>query len=345
MINYFRERYLATLDSDGMVSLGSNEYVKSEVYEGFAPNDFEADLGGWVVDQQEQARERVRALLDDNGCLARFNILAERHRGGQVLPFVGAGLSVPSGFPLWGDFLDRVAAMGNAKLAAEVVKRKKSGDYEGAAQSIADRLNENMLSEQVEAYFSRSDYGINGPVQLLPHIFGLGCVTTNFDNVLERAFTIEGRAFVDVLAGHDVLAAPRKAANSKHVLFKLHGEADDPANRVLTTTEYDQAYGNRRSMEQMLKYLITNRSVLFMGCNLTTDRTITELKKIKAANELGAPRHYAFLKDPGQEARQERWRELDEAEIHPIWYPVKDPETDHDTWVEDLLVALDGGPL
>ena len=33
------------------------------------------------------------------------------------------------------------------------------------------------------------------------------------------------------------------------------------------------------------------------------------------------------------------------AEIHPIWYPVENEETDHDMWLEDLLFALDGGPL
>ncbi len=82
-----------------------------------------------------------------------------------------------------------------------------------------------------------------------------------------------------------------------------------------------------------------------MGCSLATDRTIIAMQEIKAMNESAGLRHYTLLADPGQANRTTRHTELNRAEIHPIWYPVENHETDHDMWLEDLLFALDGGPL
>lgn len=344
MKNYFRDRYLSTLDAEGMLTLGTNEYVTSEVYESYAPGDFDADLGGWILERQDEARSRVGDMLKECGCLQRFNRLAERHNEQQILPFVGAGMSKPSGFPMWGAFLCQLA-QNDSDVLDKVEAAIEGGRFSDAAQIIADELNENMLAEQIENYFAGKLFEPQGPVRLIPELFKLGCVTTNFDHVLEKVFEDSELNFTRVYAGSAILDAPKEAASGENVLFKIHGTATSKNGRVLTTTEYADAYGNESTVPGTLNHLITNRSLLFLGCSLATDRTITALQDIKKINGATGLRHYAFLADPGQENRTARHEELDKAEIHPIWYPVEDHEVDHDMWLEDFLFAMDGGPL
>ncbi len=344
MKNYFEKRFCEYLDSEWPVVIGNNEYQGSDVFKVYAPADYESALSEWIEIQKSEAREKVKEILSDNGCLQRFNRLAERTIEDQVLPFVGAGMSKPSGFLLWEAFLKEVAREDPA-LLLKIEARINDYDYEGAAQEIADHFNENILAESVENHFDRRVFEIRGPVGLLPALFKRGCVTTNFDCILERVFKDNQLEFEEVFAGEEVRGMPRAVANDGHVIAKLHGAANNPRGRVLTTAEYDSAYGDEGALSQILSLLVSNRSLLFMGCSLGTDRTISALRHLKTENRLDLPRHYAFLEDPGPEQRVDRRSELDQAEIHPIWYPVENPEFDHDGWIESLLVSLHGGPI
>lgn len=344
MKEYFEDRYNDALNAEGPVTLGGNEYESSDVFKIYAPHDYDANFTEWLADYKTTVRQRVEEELRQNGCLPRFNRLAERQRNNQILPFIGAGMSKPSGFVMWEEFLTEVAKI-NAHLLGVVTARMKAGDYEGAAQCICDEQNENRLAEQIENFFDRVFFDLRGPVRLLPLLFQLGCVTTNFDKVLEEAYEERGHKFVTSYAGREVLDAPRNAANNQHALFKLHGHANSASGRILTTREYEHAYTHDQALSGMIAFLAANRSFLFLGCSLGVDRTIKALQQIKTKSPLPYARHYAFLKDPGAAAREARASELERAEIYPIWYPVANPETDHDQWIEELLVALEGGPL
>lgn len=341
---YFEDRYKDALDANGPVVLGNNEYPSSEVFKVYAPGDYEANFTDWLADHKNSVRQRVAEELGNNGCLPRFNRLAEKQHNQLILPFIGAGMSCPSGFVMWRQFIEDVARI-DASLLQTVQHRMDAGDFEGAAQCICDVQNANRLAEQIENHFDRQFFEVRGPVRLLPLMFRLGCVTTNFDRVLEKVYEEADLGFVTSYVGQQVLDAPRNSANSQHTLFKLHGNANSANGRILTTQEYEQAYGNDRALPAMIEYLAANRSFLFMGSSLGADRTIRALQDIKANAPLNYSRHYAFVQDPGVDGREARAAELERAEIYPIWYPVDDHSVDHDKWIEDYLVALDGGPL
>ena len=344
MKKYFEQRFCEALDSDWPIIVANNEYQSSEVLRIYAPHDYDSYFTEWLEQQKTEAKQRVREFLHENGCLLRFNRLAERTIEEQVLPFIGAGMSKPSGFALWSEFLTDLAREDPA-LVPRIEELMRSGDFESAAQCVADRFNVNMLTEQVENYFGRERFDVKGPLLLLPLLFKQGCVTTNFDCVLEKVYRENNQEFVAEYAGEDVKRVPREAANGRHVIVKIHGRADNEQGRVLTSTEYQRAYGLDGALPGVLSYLISNRSLLFLGCSLGIDRTVQALRAIKAGSAVALPRHYAFLKDPGWDARPERREELEQAEIHPIWYPVEDNASDHDGCIEDLLVSLSEGPI
>ena len=174
----------------------------------------------------------------------------------------------------------------------------------------------------------------------MPQIFTRGCLTTNFDYVLNRVYDVSDHRFKGEFAGNRLSEAPRRLADEPQCLLRLHGEADSAQGRVLTSSEYEACYGKGGNYREILKLLIENSSLLFLGCSLSVDRTIEALREIKGAAVVQTPRHFAFLPMTEGIDREARRNELVQADIHPIWYP---PE-DHDQAIEDLLISLmDGG--
>jgi hypothetical protein len=198
------------------------------------------------------------------------------------------------------------------------------------------------LNEELENSFGSQECQLSGPIMLLPQIFNNGCVTTNFDYVLNRVFDDQGHKFIHDIYGANLIDAPRRMADNGHCLLRLHGEAQSTNGRVLTTDEYNNAYQNEHTLHDVLNNLIGTRNMLFLGCSLTTDRTLSALTELKQNAAVQNPRHYAFLPVPDDDAKAARRRELEQADIHPIWYP---NDGDHDQHIEDLLITLMEGGL
>src|SRR5262245_19599816 len=92
------------------------------------------------------------ASLGDN----RINIdfLVEQLQTGGVIPFVGAGMSVPFGFPDWKTFLLSMAPDNAAKERIEKCIAK--GDYEEAAEILLEFRGSNGLQDALDFTFRPS---------------------------------------------------------------------------------------------------------------------------------------------------------------------------------------------
>ncbi|WP_156013116.1 SIR2 family protein [Thioalkalivibrio sp. HK1] len=350
MKSYFENRFCEYLDSSWTVSIAGNEYQSSEVFKICDPTSYDASFTEWIEDQKDSARQRVKEFLSERGCLQRFNRLAEQVINNQVLPFVGAGMSKPSGFVLWRTFLKELAKE-DSGVESKIEELILKGHFEDAAQCIVDHFNENILAEQVENYFYRQLFEVKGPVLLLPSLFNQGCMTTNFDIVLEKTYREHGSEFDNILVGDELKKICNNAEIDGHMLFKIHGSANNATGRILTTREYEEVYERDKSLPDLFAKLVVNRSLLFLGCSLSMDRTFQALRQIKIninskkSNKRLNIRHYALLADPGFEEIPCRRSDLEKAEIHPIWYPLKEGIMDHDSCIEDILVALSVGPI
>jgi hypothetical protein len=106
----------------------------------------------------------------------------------------------------------------------------------------------------------------------------------------------------------------------------------------MTKSEYDQHYDNENGLETVIE-AISNRTLLFLGCSLTVDRTLQCLARIVARKgHENVPRHYAFLKLSEGEDRLARRDQLATANVYPIWYT-----DDHDESIEALFEKLAEG--
>ena len=75
--------------------------------------------------------------------------------------------------------------------------------YEDAAQRLLDRMGPNVFAEAVQNAFGTRIKTLEGPVQLLPFVFKRGCLTTNFDYVLNRVYDASECRLIPKLSKRD----------------------------------------------------------------------------------------------------------------------------------------------
>lgn len=324
----------AELNDAGEVVIAGTHFYPDTILRELDSTAYEDAFVEWCNQKREEKcakADEILSLFDNEN---RFRRLKEIYAKGSVTPFIGAGLSMPSGYPGWTSFLKRVLSETRVN-EADFNQLISNGKYEEAAELLFNNLPQGSLLEQVENAFGISRE-IDGCVRKFPRLFKAAVITTNFDDVLEKIYQeSELRGFDEILLAGDAVDLPKVLGEGKRALVKLHGTATKSRNRVFTKSEYDRHYGVNGTMESVID-AISGRTLLFIGCSLTVDRTLTCLKEmVKKKGIENIPKHYAFLKLDNPEERLERRDQLAECNIHPIWYT-----DDHDECLDALLEKL-----
>lgn len=320
-------------ENEGKLGFGDSYFYPSEILKSLDTEGYENAFIEWCNQRRNerlQKADEILALYDNKD---RFVRLKEIYKKDSVMPFVGAGLSIPSGYPGWTSFLEDLLPETEVDKD-DFDKLIHFGKFEEAAELLSKDLSLAGFSERVENSFGNSR-DLDGCVRKLPYVFKSSVVTTNFDNVIERVYKESDLgSFDEKLLGGDALELPKLLGRGERALVKLHGKASTSRSRVLTKSEYDKHY-EQGGLETVIEVLST-RTLLFLGCGLTVDRTLSCLKNIvkrKGPDEF--TRHYAFLKEENSETRVKRSKELAECNIHVIWYT-----DDHDECLDALLEKL-----
>ena len=285
----------------------------------------------------------VEGMYADNR--ARLGEVLAGVRGGSVVPLLGAGFSAGS-IPLWrGVLLGWARRLGPA-VEAEVTRLLDAGDFEGAASLVKSETGANAFRDAFEGTFGEGV--LDGAFDKLtperrgiPFAFRGFVLTTNYDRLVERAYEAAG-ARLETVCPHTAYHLPQAAGGlqgNKPLLLKLHGDAWDPTNAVITREDYDRVYGTGDEVAPLVEVMrraFTGRRVLFLGCSLAGDRPLDVLHgccegathyalvELPAGTENPAdPLAPALVDADGRQApayREARLR-LDELGIRPIWYP------------------------
>jgi tetratricopeptide (TPR) repeat protein len=225
----------------------------------------------------------------------------------QVVPFVGAGLSVygepGKRLPLWRELVKRLVAEGQESGAIPEVGSPaidallQAGDYIGAAAAIRDAIGKPAFKRVVERELD--DRGKPTP----PAATALVCVgwplivTTNLDRMLARAyFERTGRPMERVtnLDAHGLLAAiTRPPASGEATLAQIHGDLGVYPSWRITRAQYDELLDNPGYVEA-LKALF-ERQVLFVGFGLQDDDFDFVLAALEKIFDSGAGEYYALV--------------------------------------------------
>lgn len=234
--------------------------------------------------------------------------LQKAYREGCLLPFIGAGVSMSVTWavgsdeqhgPSWTQLVDQaieqmgfsdpslLRCRGTDQQILEYYKRKNSGQ-------IA------KLTNWLNRYMAPPDDALKSNVIMSElakltdcHLF----YTTNYDDFLERALTLEGR-IANVVAVEAEMAGRGRSCE----VVKFHGDWNHPNEIVLTERDYDERLRLSGPLDLRLQADLLGRVVLFLGYSFR-DSNVAYLFSLfnklrgSAGSRMGA-RAYIAVSDP-----------------------------------------------
>ena len=224
--------------------------------------------------------------------------LREAKDNKRLVVFVGAGASIASGYPSWCEVVE--------KIAKNLPYDTKGLDLLRIPQYYYNERGRNEYEKFMRKIFRHQE--ILPIHEIHKEIIKLGTsiiVTTNYDNLIERAFEEYG-VFLNVIAEDKDI--PYK--NIGHTLIKMHGDFEHH-NFVLKEDDYLHYGQNFKIIETFLKSLIATNTLLFIGYSFNdpdTKQIFSWIKEILGENMLRA--YMLNVTDDYNELHQKYYRNL-----------------------------------
>lgn len=241
--------------------------------------------------------------------------LVDAIKAGEVVPFVGAGvsLSVRKGdeslFPSWKTFLLNAAeklGQENKPGPANVIKsilEDSPPDYLYAAQRAFDALGQaqwyDLLRESFEIDIDSAD---EESLELARLIWNLGSnfiVSTNVDLVLQSVHESPHKVKILDTQAPEFAELQKNWKPPRPTVLHLHGHIDNKANVVFTADQYEAFYNLDKNQAKLetLRSLFTQRTILFTGYSLDDLFILKELEKVSVIYEGGANSFYVLIRE------------------------------------------------
>lgn len=184
-------------------------------------------------------------------------VINKAARNNKLVIFVGAGVSMSSGYPSW----------------TELIKDFADGlGYDMSYSSFDELLripqyyyNARKEKEYYDVIYNKFDIKSepNNIHNLILELNPAHIITTNYDDLIERAANKKGM-FYDVVAKDSDLAY---SVNNK-MIIKMHGDLKNK-NIVLKEDDYMSYFNNFKLIQNYIKSLISTHVVLFVGYSVS----------------------------------------------------------------------------
>jgi hypothetical protein len=198
---------------------------------------------------------------------------------GKLVLFLGAGIGVPAGLPLWHDLVRKLG--GDAGIVGHELDRLMKLDALDAARIIEARLGNDpeQLGHAIAKHVGEAfRFGLGHA--LLASLRVTEAVTTNYDTLFERA---------SAAAGRQLAVLPYDIPKEDGWLLKLHGCVERQLRDiVLTRGDYLRYADRRAALAGIVQALLITRDMLFVGFSLTDEnffRIADEVRKAIRGSE------------------------------------------------------------
>lgn len=243
---------------------------------------------------------------------------------GSAALFVGAGFSMPAGYPSWRGLL--------ADIAHELrLDPQKEPDLAGIVQYYLNkRPNRNQIAELIKREFrARKVPETHRVIARLPFPV---IWTTNYDQLIEQAWRDQGKA-IEVKFKQDQI--PQRNYDAQTVLYKMHGSVEDAADVVIATEDYELFVRTRGAFMTTLESDFLTRRFLFLGLSFTDHNLLTMLATMRRLTEpdKARPEHFAILKRPDENDVASEYNLTDPSTINEYTEYARQR---FDYWTDDL---------
>ena len=205
-MDFLRPQFESTIEPfiDGaVVKVGRFAYTGADILALAGEDAYKQAFGDWIWDEWVPTRrERKDELLKLNSNEGRFSELKKMIASSGAIPFVGSGMSAPTGMPTWATFLRETCRRTKGFKISDLEVCLAAGNFEIAASRIFGAMPPQLFNECFESNFTiKSSQPIDGAVRLLPTLFDSIVITTNFDGILESVYAGGGKSFQAILHG------------------------------------------------------------------------------------------------------------------------------------------------
>ncbi len=199
-----------------------------------------------------------------------------------------------------------------SSLDADISKAIQEGKLLIVAQEIEDHLPKETLNRFFRQIFLDTGVKPGDVHKQLVRIPFQGILTTNYDALIEGAYTLEMEGRIPpVFIQEDLEKIPNPLRTEDVFVFKIHGDIGRPDSIVLGSHEYQETLFRRPGYRSFLETLFTINTVLFLGFSLSDpdiDNMLDRLASIYSrTNEL----HYALIEKDRYSSLEKRRLALD----------------------------------
>lgn len=246
-----------------------------------------------------------------------FHDLKQAYDEGNLIAFVGAGVSAAAGLPTWPQLAQELLKYGHAQQLNEAATSEIGSlinHYEliEAFTELKSALGATSFCHAIEKHLNDRNSQVpevaNSIARLAPKLRAI--ITTNLDHILERAFAGSWQATAN---------PPADIAQRRDFILKAHGTLLDRSTWVFTRDEYDRAIHNNHNLKNAIRSILHAFPVLFIGYGLSDGDLDAALSETRAFSGNQPPRHFAIL--PESNLPTSKARRLEQSGISLLRYP------------------------
>ncbi|MFN9628850.1 MAG: SIR2 family protein [Cyanobacteriota bacterium] len=202
--------------------------------------------------------------------------------------FAGAGLSRAAGYVDWRSLLEDVAA----DLGLD--SHRESDLIAIAQYHLNEKKNRAHLNQTIVDQLAGSPQPTPNH-RILARLPIPTVWTTNYDQLLERAFEQAGKV-VDLKLTQENLAQSKRDRDV--VLYKMHGCVTQPQDAVLTKDDYEQYAQKRQLFVESLKGDLIAKTFLFLGFSFTDPNIDYILSRVRILVGENGREHFCLMRTP-----------------------------------------------
>jgi hypothetical protein len=271
----------------------------------------------------------------------------------RPLALIGAGASVASGYPSWGDLLEALEERIKRSATPNTVSPKlkmvldKLGDPAWHAEELVRRLGDQAFCQYIQDTFQspKPPLAVSEVHKALATLGFRHYLTTNYDPCMEEALHQAGRTCCPIYwsdAGQvgsffGALSDP----SAMPCVAYIHGRYDRPSEVVLTETSY-RIYLDEIFERRLLAIFMT-QPVVFIGFSMTDPELGQLMRVVRATMGSSTTRHFGIF---GYRTADEREliqrRMLDKYGVRAVFYRIASDDAGRDDhrFLLDLLGYL-----
>lgn len=220
----------------------------------------------------------------------------------RAVAFLGSGLSLAAGLPDWPGLLKELA--GQARDAGQVDDREYQQLVDWAGQN--DFL---MLADALVHLLGRSNFvgvmkerfgGVNSPTDVhreLTRVPFAAYVTTNYDTLLEDAWSKVRSERLEVFTYDDRSELRDPFRNRRPFLVKVHGDIHGPDTLVLGLQDFRRVIHEERAYREFMEDVLRRYSLVFLGYSLSDPDVLNMLDELVTVFDGVPGQHFALVEE------------------------------------------------